>query len=91
MCIGVMLQGKDEFLGRTICKPMVKQGMSDERTCVLQWHQLVNKKGDAGELLASFELFLVSVLVLPSLFLSIGCMWLSFSSPNYLLPVQMVT
>ncbi|XP_067936252.1 myoferlin-like isoform X2 [Watersipora subatra] len=52
------LIGKDEYLGRAICKPMVKVSMSDERTCVLQWHSLTNLKGDAGELLASFELLL---------------------------------
>lgn len=57
--IGPGLQGKDEFLGRTICKPMVKLSMSDERTCVLQWHELINRRGNAGEMLASFELLLV--------------------------------
>lgn len=71
---GLCTQGKDEFLGRTICKPMVKLGMSDERTCVLQWHQLTNTKGDAGELLASFELILVSLHLCPPLVPSVGCM-----------------
>lgn len=53
-------QGKDEFLGRTICRPMVKTSMKDTRTCVLQWYSLTNNKGEAGEVLASFELLLVS-------------------------------
>lgn len=38
---------------------MVKLAGADERTCVLQWHQLSHNKGEGGELLASFELILV--------------------------------
>lgn len=66
------MKGKDEFLGRTVCKPMVKSSPNDPRTCILQWHQLTNQKGDAGELLASFELFLVSVRLMSLISLTAG-------------------
>ena len=54
-------QGSAEFLGRTTAYPMVKLDPSDPRTPVLQWYSI--KKGEqyGGELLAAFELMLVSV------------------------------
>ncbi|XP_071507429.1 myoferlin-like [Diadema antillarum] len=48
----------DEFLGRAKIKPMVKLQPSDRRVCRLAWHDLQRGQRDAGELLASFELFL---------------------------------
>ncbi|XP_064630282.1 myoferlin-like isoform X1 [Lineus longissimus] len=52
--------GEDEFLGRTICTPLVKLDPSDGRTPVLQWHEFKKSGKYAGELLAAFELFLVT-------------------------------
>ncbi|KAJ8025764.1 Dysferlin [Holothuria leucospilota] len=52
--------GSNEFLGRTIAQPIVKLDGSDQRVARLAWYQIVKKGKPAGELLASFELFLVS-------------------------------
>ncbi|XP_071827020.1 myoferlin-like isoform X6 [Apostichopus japonicus] len=52
--------GSNEFLGRTIASPIVKLDGSDQRVARLAWYQIVKKGKPAGELLASFELFLVS-------------------------------
>ncbi|XP_072177496.1 myoferlin-like [Diadema setosum] len=52
--------GSNEFLGRTVVKPMVKLDSSDQRVSRLAWHQFYKGEGLAGELLASFELFLMS-------------------------------
>nr|XP_054765598.1 myoferlin-like [Lytechinus pictus] len=48
----------DEFLGRVIIKPLVKVDPSDRQVCRLGWHSLQRGTRPAGELLASFELFL---------------------------------
>lgn len=48
----------DEFLGRVIIKPLVKVDPSDRQVCRLGWHSLQRGIRPAGELLASFELFL---------------------------------
>ena len=57
----ITFQGEPEFLGRTKAHPMVKLDPNDARTPVLQWHTIQRGKDDGGELLACFELYLVSV------------------------------
>ena len=42
---------------------MVKLDPNDARTPVLQWHEIKRGKDEGGELLAAFELFLVSILI----------------------------
>ena len=59
----VLFQGSAEFLGRTKACPMVKLDPSDMRTPVLQWHDIKKGQQYGGELLAAFELFLVSSLL----------------------------
>ena len=39
---------------------MVKLDPNDARTPVLQWYEITRGKEDGGELLAAFELYLVS-------------------------------
>ena len=57
------MQGKDEYIGRTIAKPTVK--MSNERyespkfPPKLDWYQIYRGVTKAGEILASFELLQV--------------------------------
>lgn len=57
------LQGKCEFIGRAICKPLVK--LSDERyekpkfPAQLEWWDVYRGPDQAGELLACFELLQV--------------------------------
>ena len=53
-------QGSAEFLGRTHCFPMVKLDPADARSAVLQWFEIKKADMNGGELLACFELFLVS-------------------------------
>ena len=55
-----MIQGEAEFLGRTHAYPMVKTDPTDPRTPVLQWYPIKKGDQDGGELLAAFELLLVS-------------------------------
>ncbi|XP_038071057.1 myoferlin-like isoform X3 [Patiria miniata] len=52
--------GSDEFMGRVVMKPMVKLDSADQRVARLAWYTLIMGEGTAGELLASFELFLMS-------------------------------
>ncbi|XP_030841562.1 myoferlin isoform X6 [Strongylocentrotus purpuratus] len=52
--------GSNEFMGRTVVRPQVKLDPSDPRVARLAWHQFYKGSGNAGELLASFELFLMS-------------------------------
>lgn len=53
-------QGEPEFLGRAKAHPMVKLDPGDARSPVLQWYEIKKGKDHGGELLAAFELFLVS-------------------------------
>lgn len=59
--------GKPEYLGRTKAHPMVKLDPSDARNPVLQWYQITKQNTPAGELLAAFELFLLTGKDLPFL------------------------
>ncbi|CAH1784691.1 unnamed protein product [Owenia fusiformis] len=59
--------GEAEFLGRTVCKPIVKLTPDDSRTALLQWHSVTRGNQEGGELLASFELFLMNGSDLPFL------------------------
>ncbi|XP_063963838.1 myoferlin-like isoform X13 [Lytechinus pictus] len=52
--------GSNEFMGRTVVRPLVKLDAADQRVARLAWHQFYKGSGTAGELLASFELFLMS-------------------------------
>ncbi|XP_022096608.1 dysferlin-like isoform X4 [Acanthaster planci] len=52
--------GSDEFMGRVVMKPVVKLDSADQRVARLAWYTLCKGEGHAGELLASFELFLMS-------------------------------
>lgn len=59
--------GKPEFLGRAKAHPMVKLDPSDARNPVLQWYQIQRQNNPTGELLAAFELFLLTGKDLPFL------------------------
>ena len=60
MCYFSIFQGSNEFLGRCEAQPMVKLDPSDARMPVLQWYEIKRGSESGGELLAAFELFLVS-------------------------------
>ena len=59
------LQGKDEYIGRTMAKPVVK--MSNEKyvgprfPAKLDWYQIYRGTNIAGEVLAAFELLQVQM------------------------------
>ena len=48
-------------MGRVVMKPMVKLDSADQRVSRLAWYTLCKGEGTAGELLASFELFLMVI------------------------------
>ncbi|XP_070540972.1 myoferlin-like isoform X9 [Ptychodera flava] len=50
--------GSPEFMGRVMAKPLVKLEGNDPRVPRLMWYTLRRGNEDAGEVLASFELFL---------------------------------
>lgn len=52
--------GDAEFLGRTVAKPLIKLDPNDQRVAKLQWYKLQRRKENAGEMLASFELYLIT-------------------------------
>ena len=47
-------------MGRTTAHPMVKLDPGDARSPVLQWYEIKKGRDSGGELLAAFELFMVS-------------------------------
>lgn len=51
--------GDDEFLGRVLVIPRVQLDATSIRSPPLKWHPLDHPSGKAGEILASFELFVV--------------------------------
>nr|KAG5693813.1 hypothetical protein BaRGS_004421 [Batillaria attramentaria] len=62
-----LLLEKPEFLGRTKAQPMVKLDPADARTPVLQWYEITRANQRGGELLAAFELFMLTGKDLPFL------------------------
>lgn len=53
--------GEHDFLGRAIAKPVFRTHPSQRTpTAILQWWPVTRGRTQSGELLASFELFLVS-------------------------------
>jgi hypothetical protein len=67
------LQGKSEFIGRALCKPVVK--LSNEKyegpkfPPSLEWWDIHRGPDKAGELLAAFELLQVCLLLYIETFL----------------------
>lgn len=61
-------QGKSEFIGRALCKPVVK--LSEEKyegprfPPTLEWWDIHRGPYKAGELLATFELLQVTVKII---------------------------
>lgn len=51
-------QGKDERLGRSICKPLVKLNSSMDQIPKLMWHPVIQNGQKAGETLVAAELIL---------------------------------
>ncbi|KAK6186023.1 hypothetical protein SNE40_008141 [Patella caerulea] len=80
--------GKPEFLGRTKAQPMVKLDPADARTPVLQWYDIMRYGTEGGELLAAFELFLMTGKDLPFLPPKRGNLYLV---PNGIRPVMQRT
>ena len=54
--------GKDEFLGRVFAKPLVRLNGPERPAPMLRWYDIKRGERTCGELLAVFELFLVSYL-----------------------------
>ena len=54
--------GKDEFLGRVFAKPLVRLSGPERPAAMLRWYDIERGERSCGELLAVFELFLVSYL-----------------------------
>lgn len=52
------LQGKDEFLGRSVCSPMVKLTPEDDITPKLLWYPVTNNGKACGDILFAAELIL---------------------------------
>ena len=52
-------QGKDEYIGKTSCFPTVRLSLDKPAPC-LEWYSIIRYGKYAGELLAAFELLLVS-------------------------------
>ncbi|XP_067657682.1 myoferlin-like isoform X1 [Haliotis asinina] len=80
--------GKPEFLGRSKAQPMVKLDPGDARTPVLQWYEINRMGQKGGELLAAFELFLMTGKDLPFLPPKRGSLYLV---PNGIRPVMQRT
>ena len=80
--------GANEFLGRCEAQPMVKLDPSDARMPVLQWYEIKRGSESGGELLAAFELFLLSGADLPFLPPKKGQLFLV---PNGIRPVMQRT
>ncbi|XP_025096654.1 myoferlin-like isoform X4 [Pomacea canaliculata] len=80
--------GKPEFLGRTKAQPMVKLDPADARTPVLQWYDIKRSSQQGGELLAAFELFMLTGKDLPFLPPKRGSLYLV---PNGIRPVMQRT
>jgi len=57
-------QGKDEYLGRAVAQPLVKLNGSKPPASRLMWMPITRGDRQCGELLASFELYLVSRITL---------------------------
>jgi hypothetical protein len=53
--------GKAEFLGRAVGRPSVQLSECDYKVPSLEWFQIYRGSEEAGELLATFEMFEVSV------------------------------
>ena len=54
-------KGKDEYLGRAIAQPLVKLNGAKPPASRLMWMPIMRGDRQCGELLASFELYLVSL------------------------------
>lgn len=52
------VQGKDELLGRSICKPMLKLNSNMDQMPKLTWHPIIQNGQKAGETLVAAELIL---------------------------------
>ncbi|XP_020779848.2 myoferlin-like [Boleophthalmus pectinirostris] len=50
--------GKDELLGRSVCRPVVKLNPGMDQTPKLQWHPIIQKGHQAGEALMAAEIIL---------------------------------
>jgi hypothetical protein len=59
-CNSFYLQGKDEFLGRARAEPVVRVNGSEGGPARLAWYTIETDGGYGGDILAAFELFLVS-------------------------------
>ena len=53
-------QGKDEFLGRARAEPVVRTNGSEGGPARLAWYTIEKDDSYGGDILAAFELFLVS-------------------------------
>ncbi|XP_044862554.1 myoferlin-like isoform X5 [Mauremys mutica] len=49
---------KDDFLGRSMCSPLVCLDLGSRHLPCLQWYPITKQQKEAGELLAAFELLL---------------------------------
>ena len=58
-----ILQGKDEFLGRARAEPVVRCNGSEGAPARLAWYTIEKDGGYGGDILAAFELFLVSLIL----------------------------
>ena len=56
------MQGKDEFLGRARAEPVVRCNGSEGAPARLAWYSIEKDGGYGGDILAAFELFLVSLI-----------------------------
>ena len=56
------MQGKDEFLGRARAEPVVRCNGSEGAPARLAWYTIEKDGGYGGDILAAFELFLVSLI-----------------------------
>ena len=77
----ILLQGKDGFLGRCVISPMVRLEGHQTPEPRLQWHKIRRGEEEGGELLATCELFLVSLSCFVSLLFLTHLLLIIFCCP----------
>lgn len=69
------LQGKDEFLGRSICSPMVKLTPEEDNTPKLLWYPVTNNGKASGDILFAAELILRDKVYISYLYFFCVCVY----------------
>lgn len=82
------LQGKDEFLGRSICSPMVKLTPEEDNTPKLLWYPVTNNGKASGDILFAAELILRDKVYISYLYFFV-CVYIKYDQ-LYILSLQVI-